>query len=151
MKKQFVVCRSLAAECESVCIYLAKNGASKKEIQNYVQENYYNLDFKIDDIRKSYYFDVTCQGSFPHSVKCFLELTNYEDCIRNCINLGGEADTMGAMGGAIAEAFYKLPDDAHKTALHFCRPEMFCYVQALEYLYNGYKGELLEETKKLLG
>lgn len=54
------------------------------------------------------------------------------------------------MAGAIAEAYYGLPDSAHNIAKRYCLPEMFCYVQALEYLFNNYKGELLEETKKLL-
>lgn len=138
------------AECETVCIYLAKNGASKKEIQDYVQKNYYDLGFKIDDIRDGYRWDVTCEGSLPQAIKCFLESDSYEDCIRNCISLGGDSDTMGAMAGAIAEAFYKLPDTVFEIAIHFCLPEMLCYVQALEYLYNGYNGELLEETKMLL-
>lgn len=139
------------AECEAVCVFMAKNGASKKEIQEHVQKNYYDLNFDINEARDAYQFDVSCQGSLPQSIKCFLESTDFEDCIRNCVSFCGDTDTMGAMAGAIAEAFYKLPDSTHKTAERYCPPEMFCYVQALEYLYNGYKGELIKETKELLG
>lgn len=136
--------------CEAECIWLAKNGASKEEIRKYVENNYYRLDFSIDEIRPSYFWDVTCQGSLPQAIKCFLESESYEDTVRLAVSLGGDCDTQAAMAGAIAQAFYGLPDSAHKIVERYCLPEMFCYVQALEYLYNNYKGDLLKETKSLL-
>ena len=57
--------------------------------------------------RPSYKFDETCQGTVPESIIAFLESTDYEDAIRLAVSLGGDADTMGAITGAIAEAYYK--------------------------------------------
>lgn len=136
--------------CESECVWLAKNGASKDDIKKYVEENYYDLNFSIDEIRPSYKWDVTCQGSLPQAIKCFLESNSFEDAVRLAVSLGGDSDTQAAMAGAIAEAFYGLPDEAFKIAERYCLPEMLCYVQALEYEYNGFKGNLLDETKRLL-
>lgn len=90
-------------------IWMARNGFDKNEIQKYIEEKYYNLNFKIDDIRKYYKFDVSCQGSVPQAIKCFLESESYEDCIRNAVSLGGDSDTIAAMSGSIAEAFYGIP------------------------------------------
>ncbi len=136
--------------CEAECVWLAKNGASKSEIKNHVEKNYYDLNFTIDEIRPKYIWDVTCQGSLPQAIKCFLESDSYEDAVRLAVSLGADSDTQAAMAGAIAEAFYGLPEESHKIAERYCLPEMFCYVQALEYIYNGYRGELLKETEKLL-
>ena len=136
--------------CEAECVWLAKNGTSKSEIKNHVEKNYYDLNFTIDEIRPKYMWDVTCQGSLPQAIKCFLESDSYEDAVRLAVSLGADSDTQAAMAGAIAEAFYGLPEKSHKIAEEYCLPEMFCYVQALEYLYNGYRGELLKESEKLL-
>jgi ADP-ribosylglycohydrolase len=60
----------------------------------------------MPDIRSYYSYDVTCQGSVPESIIAFLESSDYESTIRNAISLGGDADTMAAIAGSIAEAFY---------------------------------------------
>ena len=61
---------------------------------------------ELKDFQKEYRFDVSCMGSVPEAIICFLESETYEDAIRNCVWLGGDCDTTGAMCGAIAEAFY---------------------------------------------
>ena len=81
---------------------------SKEEIRKYIEDNYYKIDFTIDEIRPTYKFNVTCQGSVPQAIECFLESNSYEDTIRNCISIGGDCDTTGAICGAIAEAFYGI-------------------------------------------
>ncbi len=98
------------AQAVAAAIYLARAGKSKAEIKTYIEQNYYILDFTLDEIRPTYEFDVTCQGSVPHAIQCFLESTDFEDAIRNAISLGGDGDTQAAMAGAIAEAYYKIPD-----------------------------------------
>ena len=94
------------AEAVAIAVFLALNGKTKTEIGEYISENYYPLNIGLDKIRKNYSFDSSCQGSVPESIQCFLESTNYESCIRNAIFLGGDADTMAAIAGGIAEAFY---------------------------------------------
>ncbi len=98
------------AQATTACIYLAKEGKSKEEIRKYVEDNFYKLDFTIEDIKDTYRFNETCQGTVPQAIECFLEAESYEDAIRNCMWLGGDCDTSGAICGAIAEAYFGLPD-----------------------------------------
>ena len=99
------------AQAITACIYLALNGATKEEIREYVNNKYYNLDFKIEDIRRKYQYDISAAGSVPQAIESFLEGTDFEDSIRNAICLGGDADTIAAMTGSISEAFYGFPDE----------------------------------------
>lgn len=97
------------AKAIATCIYLAKEDKSKPLIYNWMKEHY-DMDFTLDEIRPTYTFNETCQGSVPQAIECFLESTSFEDCIRNAISIGGDSDTIAAMAGSIAEAYYGVPD-----------------------------------------
>lgn len=100
-------------------IYLARLGSSKEEIRDHIEIRYdYDLDRTVDEIRPYYKFDVSCQGSVPESIICFLEAKDYEDTIRNCISLGGDADTMAAIAGGIASAYWGVPNDIHAKTIN---------------------------------
>jgi type I restriction enzyme M protein len=99
------------AEAVATVIYLARTGSSREEIRQYIEDNYYSLDFTIDQIRPRYQFDVTCQGSVPVALEAFLESTDFEDAIRLAISVGGDTDTIGAMTGSVAEAYYGVPEE----------------------------------------
>lgn len=86
--------------------YLARKAASKDGIREFIEDDYYNLDFTLDDIRASYEFDVSCKGSVPQAIVAFLESTDFVDAIKNAISIGGDSDTIAAMTGAIAWPFY---------------------------------------------
>jgi ADP-ribosylglycohydrolase len=95
------------AQATAAAVFLARTGSSKEDIRRYTEEQFgYYLDERLDDIRPTYHFDVSCQGSVPQSILAFLESTSFEDAVRNAISLGGDADTMACIAGAIAEAFY---------------------------------------------
>ena len=98
------------AEATAAAIYLARTGADKGEIKRYIEEEFgYDLERDLELIRESYEFDVTCQGSVPEAILCFLEGASYEEVIREAVSLGGDADTQAAIAGGIAEAFYGIP------------------------------------------
>jgi len=99
------------AEACAVSAYLAKCGKSKAEIKKYVEDNYYPLDFTIEQIRSSYRFDATCRNTVPQAIEAFLESESFEDALRNAVSLGGDSDTLAAICGAIAEPFYGIPDE----------------------------------------
>ena len=109
------------AQAVAAAIYLARMGKSKFEIREYIEQNYYKLDFTLDEIRPTYEFDVTCQGSVPQAIQCFLESTDFEDAIQNAVSLGGDGDTQAAMAGAIAEAFYGIPDSIKHNGLEYIK------------------------------
>jgi len=95
------------AQATSLCIFLARHGASKNDIRKEISKWFnYDLSKTIDEIRPKYFFDVSCQGSVPQSIIAFLESNDYEDAVRKAVSLGGDADTMACITGGIAEAFY---------------------------------------------
>jgi len=96
------------AQSVASAIFLAREGKTKQEIKNYITTNFnYNLEDTSDNIRPTYSFDVTCQGSVPQAIIAFLESKNYENAIRLAISLGGDSDTIACITGGIAAAFYK--------------------------------------------
>ena len=96
------------AEAIAGSVFLARTGASKEEIKSFVEKEFgYDLNRKTDDIRETYEFDETCQGSVPEAIICFLESKDFEDAIRTAISIGGDSDTIAAMTGSITEAYYK--------------------------------------------
>ena len=99
------------AEAVAVAIFLAREGKDKEEIRKHITENYYDIDFTLDEIRKGYRFDVSCQGSVPVAFEAFFEAEDFEDAIRNAISVGGDSDTIAAMAGSIAEAYYGVPEE----------------------------------------
>ena len=115
------------AQATAACIYLCRTGAEKADIRAYVEREFYRLDQTLDEIRPHYHFDVSCFGSVPQAIECFLESESYTDTIRNAISLGGDCDTMGAIGGAIAWAYYcrtAEPDNSlTEEAAQFLPPE----------------------------
>ena len=85
--------------------------ASKEEIKEYIEGEFnYNLDRTLDEIRPEYHMDETCQRTVPEAIIAFLESKDFEDAVRNAVSLGGDTDTLGAIAGSIAEAFYGIPD-----------------------------------------
>ncbi len=98
------------AEITAMCVYYARMGKSKEFIKNYVSE-YYNLDFDYKDLVKNYKFNETCQETVPQAVYCFLISKDFEDCLRTCVSIGGDSDTLAAISCSIAEAYYKYIDD----------------------------------------
>ena len=100
------------AQATAASIFMARTGSSKEEIKDYISQTFgYDLNRTCEQIRPGYKFDVTCQGSVPESIICFLESKDYEDCVRLAVSMGGDADTMGAIAGSIAAAFYgEIPD-----------------------------------------
>jgi ADP-ribosylglycohydrolase len=107
------------AQATAAAIFLARNGSSKEQIRRYTEETFdYFLDETLAEIRPTYPFDVSCQGSVPQAILAFLESNDYEDAIRNAISLGGDADTMACIAGGIAEAFYGgVPEDIRSRTL----------------------------------
>lgn len=100
------------AQAIATSMFLCKQGGSKQEIKEYIERTFdYNLNRTIAEIRPSYEFDVSCQGSVPEAIIAFLEGNSFEEVIRLAISLGGDSDTIGAMAGAIAACMYPIPEE----------------------------------------
>lgn len=104
------------AEVIAACIYLLRNGASKEEVRDYVS-NIYDISFSLDQIRDDYKFDVSCAGSVPQAIVAFLESNSFEQTIKLAISIGGDSDTIAAIAGSLAEAYYVVPGELITRAL----------------------------------
>ena len=99
------------AECVAVCVYLAKNGTGKEQIFQRVKEEYYPeiASLSCENLSKVYTFDESCQRTVPQALTCFFGGKDFEDTIRNAISIGGDSDTVAAIAGGVAEAFFGIP------------------------------------------
>ncbi|MCR4586183.1 MAG: ADP-ribosylglycohydrolase family protein [Lachnospiraceae bacterium] len=100
------------AEATAAAIFLARTGASKKDIAAYIIRNFgYDLSRSCDEIRPFYHHVESCQETVPEAITAFLEGKDFEDVIRTAVSLGGDCDTLTCIAGGIAEAFYGVPAD----------------------------------------
>ena len=101
-------------------ILLARMGKDKPSIKKYVEQRYgYDLNFTLDEIRDTYEHSEASQNTVPQAIVAFLEGKDFEDVIRNAISIGGDSDTISAIAGSIAEAFYGVPNHIHKRTLQY--------------------------------
>lgn len=131
------------AEAIAVAVYLAKTSKSKEEIKEYIEANYYDLDFTIDSIRQKYFFDVSCQGSVPVAFEAFFESEDFEDAIRTAVSVGGDSDTIAAMTGSIAEAYYGVPEEIVYSAIDYLDSRQ---MEILYYFEKKYPSKVIDEN-----
>lgn len=124
------------AEATTVAIFMALHGKSMLEIRDYIDKNYYPMNFTLDGIRGSYQFNETCQDTVPQAMMAFFESTGFEDAIRNAISIGGDSDTLAAITGGIAEAYYGIPSEIRKHELTFLDERLLAILVEFE---NKYK------------
>ena len=99
------------ADCTATVIYLSRTGSSKKEIQEFVNNEFkYDVSETLEEMREDYEHDESCQDTLPKALRSFYDGNSYEDVIRNAISLGGDTDTIAAIAGSMAEAYYGIPE-----------------------------------------
>ena len=125
------------AQATAACIFMARTGKSKQEIKEYVETKFgYDLSRTCNEIRPTYQFNESCQDTVPESIIAFLESTDFESAIRLTVSLGGDADTMGAITGAIAEAYYNVIPEHIKNEVLKRLPVEF--INVLGEFYNRF-------------
>lgn len=117
-------------------VFLSRTGATMDDLKKYISK-YYTIDFTIDEIRPLYDYDITCQGTVPQAMQAFFESESFEDAIRNAISIGGDSDTLAAITGAVAEAYYGIPDDLKETALSYLDDRLLDITERFEEKYIG--------------
>jgi ADP-ribosylglycohydrolase len=127
------------AESVAMAIYAARKGDTKGSIKDSIQNIFgYDLNKTINEIRPTYVFDKSCQGSVPQAIIAFLESTDFESAIRLAISLGGDSDTLACIAGSIAEAYYKeIPNDIKELVLAKLPPE---FHQVIHIFYDKVSG-----------
>lgn len=112
------------AEATAIATFIALHGTTKDKIRATMENDYYKVDFTLDEIRPTYQFDETCQKTLPVALAAFYESSDFEDSIRNAISVGGDSDTIAAITGAIAGAHYGIPPTIRAYALLYLPPEL---------------------------
>lgn len=122
------------AQATALAVYLARTGADKATIRARIGAEFgYDLARTVESIRPAYRFDVSCQGTVPEALIAFLDADSYEDAVRNAVSLGGDADTLACIAGAIAEAFYGgVPDPIRADVRARLTPDLWAVVEAFE-------------------
>lgn len=104
------------AEATASVIFLARTGASRERIRAYVEETFgYDLSRTCDQIRPGYHHVESCQETVPEAITAFLEGESFEDVIRTAVSLGGDCDTLTAIAGSMAEAFFGVPQELRQA------------------------------------
>ena len=104
------------AQAVAGAVYLARTGASREKIRAYIEGNFYCLDFTLDAIRPYYTFSASTQGSVPQALEAFFESIDFDDAVRSAVSIGGDSDTIAAIAGSVAGAFYPVPQEDIEAA-----------------------------------
>ena len=106
-----------------MCVYLARSGGTKKQLLALAREYYPEIgSYTCAQLSKSYRFDESCQGTVAQALTCFFEGTDFEDTIRNAVSVGGDTDTICAIAGSVAEAFFGMTN-LQRLCVILCLPE----------------------------
>ena len=128
------------AQATAAAVFLARMGADKEDIKQFAQDRFgYDLSKPLKAIRPSSLFDVSYQGSVPESLVAFLEAADFEEAVRNAISLGGDADTMACIAGAVAEAYFGIPEEIERQALSYLNQELRQVVDEFRSRFGGRK------------
>ena len=118
------------AQVIAMCIYLLRNGADKPYIEQFVRNEYGAIPTPHPFSNP---FDETCMNAVPVSVYCFLQSKDFEDAIRRAMIIGGDSDTIGAITGSLAEAYYGIPEPIKEAAMSYLSSDMR---KIVEQFYN---------------
>ncbi|MBO5698605.1 MAG: ADP-ribosylglycohydrolase family protein [Bacteroidaceae bacterium] len=130
------------AQATALAIMMARQGYSKEEIRAEIERTFsYNLQFTCDEIRSTYTWESSCQGTVPPAIVAFLDAKNFEDAIRNAISIGGDSDTLGCITGSIAEAYFGVPNKLREQALNYLPTSFKNIITEFEKQYGSKCGE----------
>ena len=126
------------AQAAALSVFYARQAKPKDEIKICIEKNFgYDLSRTVAEIRPSYSFDVSCQGTVPESIIAFLESHGVEDAIRIAVSLGGDSDTLGCITGAIAHAYYQtIPDHIQQGIYELLPNRMRTVIERFTEKYN---------------
>jgi ADP-ribosylglycohydrolase len=79
-----------------------------------------------NELKKDYKRDITCQTSVPVALRCFYESEDFHSFLVNVISLDCDTDTLAAIGGGIAEEYYKKTlENADEIIRKFLTPQLW--------------------------
>jgi ADP-ribosylglycohydrolase len=126
------------AKAVAAAVFLARRQPEKSKIAQYIESEFgYRLDVPLKSVRRTFLFDVSCEGTVPWALRSFLEADDYEDAIRNAISLGGDADTLACIAGAVAGPYFGVPPEIKAEALSRLDDRLRSMVTQFEERFGG--------------
>lgn len=113
-----------SSEAVAVSIYLLRRGMNKDSLKEYIEKNYFSLEYDLDDLRKNYRFTSRAIDSVPQAIFCFLNSNDFEEAIRLSISIGGDSDTIACITGALAESYYGIDEEIIECAKTYIKDYM---------------------------
>lgn len=133
------------AECTAAVMYLARTGATKDEIADYVIREFgYDFSESLKDMRARHKHDESCQDALPKALRSFFDGESYEDVVRNAVSLGGDTDTIAAIAGAMGEAFFDMPIVLKGMCLQNVKPDMYEVIRK----FDRFIGRAVDDSKE---
>ena len=114
-----------ASEAVAVSIFLLRKGMNKEEVINYIKDNYYDLDYDLETLQRSYSFSSKAENSVPQALYVFSISNSFEDSIRKALSIGGDTDTIACIVGSVSEAYYGVPDKLKDDVRPYLKPYMY--------------------------
>ena len=125
------------SEAVATSIYLLRNGYTKEELKKYIENNYFKLDYNLEDLRHNYKFTSKAIDSVPEAIYCFLESNDFLDAIRKAISIGGDSDTIACITGSLAESYYGIPEYLIEEVKPYLRDYMYPIIDKFYKKING--------------
>lgn len=139
------------AQATAAAIFLARQGADKAYIRQYIEEKYeYRLNRTCNEIRPNYHHVESCQETVPEAMIAFLEGNSFEEVIRLAVSLGGDSDTLAAIAGSIAEAYYPIPEELRIEALSMLDDELKSILKSYRDFLENIRYKRYEKFEKLM-
>ena len=127
------------AEAVAVSIYLLRKGYNKKEVINYIKDNYYDLNYNLEQLQRNYNFSSRTNNSVPQALYVFSISDNFEDSIRKAISIGGDSDTIACIVGSLSEAYYGVDNELKEQVKPYLK----------DYMYDLLKDRYYKEKNKI--
>lgn len=119
------------AQAVAIAIHLALKGESKEAIRDCIEHLCgYDLQHTCDEIRPTYNWEASCQGTVPPALIAFFDSHDFESAIRLAVSLGGDSDTLACITGGIAQAFYQEIPEAIIEEMRLRLPKEFWEIMA---------------------
>lgn len=107
------------AKAVAATVLLVKQGKTKDEIREFISSRYdISLYYTSEEFRSIARWTTNGKETAQQALVSFLCTDNFEDAIRYAVSLGTDSDTVGAIVGGIAEAYYREIPEYIKREIH---------------------------------
>ncbi len=136
-----------AAQSMTGAIFLAKSGAHKNEIREFLSDTIgYHLPEKVDKKEANELIEKH-NSPAPAALLAFLDSNNFEDAIRKAIWLEGPSNTIASITGGLAQAYYKhIPKALLRKSLSRIDTDMESIIQSFE---NKHCSEVIHDSQEI--